>query len=118
MAADYAFRGEGLYTVSCFGMAGGEAGAPGAMTLHGADGRQEAAPKYGVRSLPPLTLAATSPGGGGWGAAHDRAPAKVLRDVRDGVVSREAAEAVYAVALSADGRSVDEAATARLRSGS
>ena len=40
----------------------------------------------------------------------------MLRDVRDGVVSAAAAERDYAVAIAADGRSIDEA-RARLRSG-
>jgi hypothetical protein len=39
----------------------------------------------------------------------------VLRDVRDGVVSVTGAERDYAVAISADGRSVDAARTDRLR---
>ena len=43
-------------------------------------------------------------------------PVPQLRDVRDGVVSRDAAERIYGVALSDDGRTVDAEATARLRS--
>jgi N-methylhydantoinase B len=39
----------------------------------------------------------------------------VLRDVREGVVSPEAAREVYRVALAADGRAVDREATAGLR---
>ena len=39
----------------------------------------------------------------------------MLRDVRDGVVSREAASEVYGVVLSADGVSIDLAATKKAR---
>jgi hypothetical protein len=39
----------------------------------------------------------------------------VLRDIRDGVVSLQAGEEIYGVKLSGDGKSVDEAATVRLR---
>ena len=61
-------------------------------------------------------MIANTPGGGGWGNPLDRAPELVLRDVRDGVVSMEAAECDYGVVISRDGRSVDEAATIALRS--
>ena len=115
--AEYAFRGEGLYTPSCFGAAGGQAGAVGDMNLTFEDGSTEHPPKYAVRRYKPLTLGAASPGGGGWGDARQREPSRVLRDVRDGVVSGEAAERVYGVALTADGKSVDETATAILRAG-
>lgn len=54
-------------------------------------------------------------GGGGWGHPFDREPDRVLADVLNGYVSHEAAALDYAVALSADGRSVDLEATAALR---
>jgi N-methylhydantoinase B len=54
------------------------------------------------------------PGGGGMGDPTLRDPALVARDVRDGLVSRAEAEAVYKVALRADG-SIDAAATAQMR---
>jgi N-methylhydantoinase B len=41
----------------------------------------------------------------------------VLRDVRDGIVSRAAAEREYGVAISADGRTIDAVRTAALRAG-
>ena len=113
--ADYAFRGEGIGAVSSFGMAGGAAGAAGSMTLVTADGGTSEAPKYGVAHYGPLTLSATSPGGAGWGDPYTRPAIRVLRDVRDGVVSREAAEADYGVALNAEATAVDEARTRDLR---
>ena len=54
------------------------------------------------------------PGGGGLGHPHKRDAGKVAADVRAGLVSREAAERDYGVALSADGQ-VDRAATGKLR---
>jgi N-methylhydantoinase B len=54
-------------------------------------------------------------GGAGYGDARQRDPAAVLLDYLDGLVTREAAEAVYNVILTAHGRSVDSLATAQLR---
>jgi N-methylhydantoinase B len=54
------------------------------------------------------------PGGGGMGAAAERDPALVARDVRDGLVSPTAAREVYKVAIAANG-GVDAAETAGLR---
>jgi N-methylhydantoinase B len=59
-----------------------------------------------------------TPGGGGHGDPLDREPERVLADVREGAVSREAAERDYGVVLEQrDPPSwvVDEAATARRR---
>jgi N-methylhydantoinase B len=58
------------------------------------------------------------PGGGGFGAATEREPETVARDVTDGLVSVERARDVYKVVLDGDrsGRyTVDAGATARLR---
>lgn len=44
-----------------------------------------------------------------------RDPARVLRDVRDGVVSAAGAERDYAVAIADDGRSIDQKRTSELR---
>jgi N-methylhydantoinase B len=54
-------------------------------------------------------------GGGGYGDPRTRDPARVLRDVRDGIISAPAAERDYAVAIAADRRTIDEARTAALR---
>jgi N-methylhydantoinase B len=56
-----------------------------------------------------------TPGGGGYGDALARPAERVLTDIREGFVSREAAERDYGVVLKADGQSVDTAATARKR---
>jgi N-methylhydantoinase B len=52
--------------------------------------------------------------GGGWGDPLERDPAMVAWDVLEGLVSKQAAQRDYGVALKADG-SVDEAETAKIR---
>jgi N-methylhydantoinase B len=113
--ADYAFRGEGVGGPSSFGAAGGRAGSGGEVILSLADGTRIQAPKYGVERHGPAIYRALSPGGGGYGDPRTRDPARVLRDVRDGIVSAAAAERDYRVAIAGDGRSIDEARTAELR---
>ena len=54
------------------------------------------------------------PGGGGYGDPMRRDPDKVAMDVRDGMVSAQAAQDLYGVVLDANG-AVDEAATEALR---
>ena len=93
----------------------GQSGAVGDMTVEIQGGESFTPPPYGVRRAGPNRLRQTSPGGGGWGNPFERLPELVLRDVRDGLVSKAAAEKVYGVVLSADGRAVDAAATAHAR---
>ena len=94
--ARWSFRGEGLGAPTGWGVAGGRDGAGGEMWLYADDGRPPfEAPKYGLGEFPPVRLVARSPGGGGWGAPRNRDRALVERDVRDGVVSAEAARDVY-----------------------
>lgn len=50
-------------------------------------------------------------GGGGYGHPFDREPQRVLNDVLDGFVSASSARDDYGVVLSADGESIDLAAT-------
>jgi len=57
-----------------------------------------------------------TPGGGGYGDPLTRDPARVLDDVREGMVSREAAAKEYGVVLDAAASAVDEAATLKRRS--
>lgn len=57
-----------------------------------------------------------APGGGGYGDPLDREPASVLRDLSLGIICRDVAEAVYGVALTADGKSVDPVSTDERRS--
>ena len=57
-----------------------------------------------------------TPGGGGFGDPATREPARVVRDVRLGYISREAARRDYKVVLRDDG-SLDADATAKARAG-
>ncbi len=117
--AIWSFRAEGLDTPSGHGVQGGGTGGVGhewiAPVDTDADGPTFVPPKYGVTRLGPARMIAETPGGGGWGDPFARAPEAVLRDVRDEVVSVEAAARDYGVVISADGRSVDESGTAQLR---
>jgi N-methylhydantoinase B len=57
-----------------------------------------------------------TPGGGGFGDPAERDPARVVRDVRLGYVSRAAARRDYKVELTADG-ALDAEATTKARAG-
>ncbi|MDR0479462.1 MAG: hydantoinase B/oxoprolinase family protein [Burkholderiaceae bacterium] len=61
------------------------------------------------------SLATYNPGGGGWGRPYQRSPERVLADVRNGLVSIEAARAEYGVVIEPQTLSVDLAATTALR---
>ena len=100
-----------------FGVAGGGPAAMNRFIYDSADG-----PKS-----PPLVTKVTdihiakgqrvrleSPGGGGFGAAHERDPQLVAGDVLKGYTSAEQARAIYGVALGPDVKA-DRAATSTLR---
>jgi N-methylhydantoinase B len=60
------------------------------------------------------TLVGHTCGGGGYGPPHERDPARVLADVREGWISSERAFEVYGVRVRPDG-TIDEAETAARR---
>ncbi len=99
------------------GMAGGGDGRPGDIWINPGTDRAKRLPTryadYPLREGDIFQL--DTPGGGGYGDALLRAPERVLADVREGFVSREAAGRDYGVVLTTDGSAVDEKATARLR---
>lgn len=113
--AEYSFRGEGLDHPSGIGVEGGRDGMAGTLSLTDAHGEVYRPFPYGVEKLGPRRLVIHSPGGGGYGDPRRRCPDEVACDVRDGLVSRTAAEAVYGVFFNEDGVTVDEARTASLR---
>jgi N-methylhydantoinase B len=113
--AEFAFRGEGQRTPSGYGVQGGRTGSAGAVAFEFPDGRTWIPPQFGSGRLGPATVTIHSPAGGGWGDPCDRDPDLVLQDVRDGVLSADAAREIYGVVLSADGRSVDADMTATVR---
>lgn len=90
-------------------------GKTGSLKLISDEGVQFDVPQYGLRHLPSLRIAITSPGGGEYGKLNRRDPEAVLRDVRDGIVSPTRAQSVYGVVLTNDRRDVDKEATVALR---
>jgi N-methylhydantoinase B len=93
------------------GRDGGGAGAAGRVSL--GSGRP-IRPK-GRQTVPPRDFARLElPGGGGFGDPRQRDPEQVRADVLDGLISREAAERDYGVALTSAGK-IDTARTAQLR---
>ena len=111
----WSFRGEGLRYRTGYGAASGLDGEGGEMRVRPDDAPEFEAPKFGLRELGPARLVASSPGGGGFGDPTDRDPEAVLRDVRDGVVSIEAARRFYGVVIAPGGRRINADATARRR---
>jgi N-methylhydantoinase B len=103
--AEYAFRGEGQRTPSGYGVHGGRTGAAGATEFILTDGRPWQPPQFGTGTLGPVEIRIESPAGGGWGDPGEREVDLVVRDVRDELLSREAALAQYGIKISADGRS-------------
>ena len=98
-----------------YGLYGGKPGAPGQVVLN---------PEVEARTLPSkVTMTCRRgdvvrwvlPGGGGWGDPLERKPERVLRDVRNELVSPAAAEREYGVVIDTEGWRVDKAATSRLR---
>jgi N-methylhydantoinase B len=103
-----------------WGLFGGQAGAPAEYVINcGRSGERLAAPVFLSKgSMIPLKkgdlVCQRTAGGGGFGNPLNRAIGAVLRDVRLGFVSREAARREYGVVVS-DDLSVDMDATRRLR---
>jgi N-methylhydantoinase B len=105
----------GRLTCPPWGLVGGEPGEV-AKTLVKLPGEAEFhAPTSQPLSWPAGTeVLYMTAGGGGWGDPLERPPERVLRDIREGYVSLDAARARYGVVMSAE-ELVDEAATAALR---
>ncbi len=99
------------------GMAGGKAGRPGDIWINPDTDRAKRLPTryadYPLKAGDIFRL--DTPGGGGYGDPLTRPAERVLADVREGLVSAEAAERDYGVVLSSGGHAVDERATAKKR---
>jgi N-methylhydantoinase B len=93
-------------------LAGGEAGEAGRLrTNNGAPLRAKE-----TTMLPPDTVITIEiPGGAGYGSPLERAPERVLTDVREGYVTVEAARERYGVVVDPTSWVVAEAATHELR---
>ena len=101
-----------------FGVNGGKCGAAGTFVVNPGtpDERRLATMSDGHTLKRGDLLRIVTPGGGGWGSPFERPAEDVLGDVLDGFISAEAAAADYGVALSRDGRSIDQHGTRALRS--
>ncbi|WP_212751912.1 hydantoinase B/oxoprolinase family protein [Roseovarius arcticus] len=96
----HSLRGEGSRKPSGFGVAEGLDGAKGEFHVFELDSGDEiASPQYGIQNLGPKRITIESSGGGGWGDPLKRDRLAVMRDVRDGIVSRSAAENLYGVKI-------------------
>ena len=99
------------------GARGGGEGGRSAQFKRLRDGTLEPQPGCAeVVVCPGEAMVSISCGGGGYGYPFERELSRVARDVSEGWVSKERAEAVYGVVLAADG-TVDEARTRSLRVG-
>jgi N-methylhydantoinase B len=100
-----------------WGLYGGRAGAANDAYVERHDGTIEMVPaKFDALPLAPGdAFIMRTGGGGGWGDPFQRDPARVLRDVRVGLLTLEQARDAYGVAITAAPLGVDQKETARLR---
>lgn len=107
VGGEHLLRGEGARKPSGAGVNGGQWGAKGSIAAYDLKtGAELPNPVYGVEEVDPFHLVIAASAGGGWGNPLNRDPNAVLRDVRDGVVSRASARDVYGVEISEDGKSI------------
>ncbi|RMG48065.1 MAG: hydantoinase B/oxoprolinase family protein [Acidobacteria bacterium] len=95
-----------------FGLFGGKDGAPGTFILNPGTPDERPLKSKGLDHLRKGEVVSLRlPGAGGYGDPLERDPALVLRDVRDGKVTVEAARRDYGVIIDPESWTVDEAAT-------
>jgi len=101
--------------LACWGVKGGRAGRPFSVTIDPGGPHERVVDALAdaefVRAGEVIRIRTT--GGGGWGDPLDRDPQAVLRDVRWGKVSADAARDDYGIVL--EGDAIDEVATVRER---
>ena len=102
-----------------FGLFGGHGGTLNRIELHYPDGRvYQAKSKDIVPAVPAGTLyVQEAGGGGGYGDPRERPAELVREEVRNEVISIEAARRIYGVVLDVHTLEIDEDATRRLRAG-
>ncbi|MHB1810008.1 MAG: hydantoinase B/oxoprolinase family protein [Solirubrobacteraceae bacterium] len=114
------FGDGGTPQTAAFGILGGRSGAANEIELRYPDGRVlRPRLKDLVVDIPAGTVyKQRAGGGGGYGDPRQRAPERVLADVRAGYVSRERAREIYCVAIDYERWVLDEEQTRRLRASS
>ena len=113
--SEFSFRSEGTTRPTGLGVAGGSDGQIGQASVTELGKETCNSPVYGLMRVGPARLEVHSPGGGGVGDPLAREVAKVVRDVRDGLVSVGMARDAYGVVMKPDLRSADVMATTELR---
>lgn len=98
-----------------WGLFGGLPGSKASYILNPGENQVELGSKVTVQLKPGDRVSYRTCGGGGYGRPEERAPALVLRDVREGKVSLERAREVYRVIIDPVTWVVDQEATERLR---
>lgn len=101
-----------------FGINGGMSGRPGRFILNAGTPNERLLPLMAdrVEMKRGDVLRIETPGGGGAGHPFDRPVELVLRDVLSGLVTVENAKADYGVVIDLDAETVDQQATAKIRS--
>ena len=124
---EFVMRGENVTGVAfgdgveeearAFGFFGGRPGSRNSITLAYPDGtRRSAKSKEIIRGIPAGTVFnQKAGGGGGYGDPFERPAERVLAEVRDGLLSIEAARADYGVAIDQATLALDRERTAGLR---
>ena len=100
------------------GALGGEDGEAGSITVYRGDDVHvppHASKEQGITLGAGDRVRVETPGGGGYGPAHERAPADVLADVEHGCYTIEQARERFGVIIDPDEGTLDETATAALR---
>ncbi|MBU7314737.1 hydantoinase B/oxoprolinase family protein [Paenibacillus oleatilyticus] len=104
-----------------WGLEGGKSGSPGSfwVSLNGGEPERLGSKISGISLNKEDLVRVCSPGSGGYGNPYDRPVEFVLKDVREGKVSRQSAEDDYGVVLvsASTGLQIDEQATAERRAG-
>src|SRR5207248_1549677 len=125
---EFVIRGENVMGVAfgdgveeearAFGFFGGKPGSRNAITLRYPDGAErQAKTKEIIRDIPAGTVFhQLAGGGGGYGDPRERPAELVLADVRNGMISINAAREDYGVCIDPHTLSIDEQRTAELRS--
>jgi N-methylhydantoinase B len=98
-----------------YGLYGGGPGRPSANVLNPGTENRVLPSKFTMTMRRGDVFCHDQPGPGGWGDPLDRDPGRVARDVRNELVSPEAARRDYGVVMMPGTVEVDQAATAQLR---
>jgi N-methylhydantoinase B len=103
-------------TVRPYGLHGGRAGKPGSVSLNPRTEDRKIGSKVSIDVKQGDEFRYVLPGGGGWGNPLERDPNAVLRDLRNEIISEEAARREYGIVFAKDPLRIDLPATEALRS--